>query len=417
MSTISFQCYSCNQILRVGADKAGKKAKCPHCATSLTIPYFLGRIEHGACGPKTGSGSFPNLELENAPEPPPQKPVAPPPPPRPAATPPPKQPLRVELVDDDEPIAAVPSPGSRRAPQPAYEELEELPPIDEEPYEDFVPAPRSHRDRPQSPPWFFVRLGFLLAFIGSCVWGGAFALKLIGYLMMSIEIVRGLTPTAMTSDPPNYAFAILLRIGECLSVCGSLTALVGYVFCILGPKERGKLGLAIAVTSVAGLDLLLSLIFKIPFVFSGMGYYFAFNRQFQGFGVPLFEIGVPFGTWLMLVFCQMLFVAELVLFPIYIGLVARDFRRRSHAQTGIGLIFLTGGYGILRLLAWILYYVAITMITNILLTLRGGDYPRAVIWITLILLWLGNCAYIGQAIWYIIYLWKSRDLVQVNGGK
>lgn len=38
MSTITFQCYSCQKVLRVGADKAGKKAKCVQCGTILTIP-------------------------------------------------------------------------------------------------------------------------------------------------------------------------------------------------------------------------------------------------------------------------------------------------------------------------------------------------------------------------------------------
>jgi hypothetical protein len=38
MSTITFQCYSCRQVLKVGADKAGRKAKCVKCGTVLTIP-------------------------------------------------------------------------------------------------------------------------------------------------------------------------------------------------------------------------------------------------------------------------------------------------------------------------------------------------------------------------------------------
>jgi hypothetical protein len=38
MSTITFQCYSCQQTLKVGADKAGRKAKCVKCGTVLTIP-------------------------------------------------------------------------------------------------------------------------------------------------------------------------------------------------------------------------------------------------------------------------------------------------------------------------------------------------------------------------------------------
>src|SRR5262245_52157308 len=38
MSFITFQCYACNQSLKVGSDKAGRKAKCHKCGTILTIP-------------------------------------------------------------------------------------------------------------------------------------------------------------------------------------------------------------------------------------------------------------------------------------------------------------------------------------------------------------------------------------------
>jgi len=38
MAAITFQCFSCNQVLRVSPDKAGRKAKCIKCGTILTIP-------------------------------------------------------------------------------------------------------------------------------------------------------------------------------------------------------------------------------------------------------------------------------------------------------------------------------------------------------------------------------------------
>jgi hypothetical protein len=38
MATITFRCSSCQQALKVGADKAGKKAKCTKCGTALTVP-------------------------------------------------------------------------------------------------------------------------------------------------------------------------------------------------------------------------------------------------------------------------------------------------------------------------------------------------------------------------------------------
>jgi hypothetical protein len=38
METITFRCTTCQQVLRVSADKAGRKAKCTQCGTALTIP-------------------------------------------------------------------------------------------------------------------------------------------------------------------------------------------------------------------------------------------------------------------------------------------------------------------------------------------------------------------------------------------
>jgi hypothetical protein len=38
MATITFRCSACQQVLKIGADKAGKKAKCLKCGTPLTVP-------------------------------------------------------------------------------------------------------------------------------------------------------------------------------------------------------------------------------------------------------------------------------------------------------------------------------------------------------------------------------------------
>src|SRR6516162_4424432 len=38
MDIITCDCSKCGQVLRVGADKAGRQAKCPRCETLLQIP-------------------------------------------------------------------------------------------------------------------------------------------------------------------------------------------------------------------------------------------------------------------------------------------------------------------------------------------------------------------------------------------
>ncbi len=396
-ATISFQCYSCNQVLRVGADKAGKKAKCPKCATALTIPFASAEGPATPAAPsEASSGSFPNLQLDEAPSP------APPPTPSRTSTPPPRQPLRVELVDD-EPAAAPPPPPPPRRPAAAapapfanLDQVEELPQVAEvyeEPYEDdYEPRRRGRRDDRGSglPPWFFVRLGMLLTFIGSCIWAGSFLLELIGHLLYSIQIIQLLTgsPTSAGAGGGDTS-GILFKIGEIVSALGSLTALVGYVFFIIGPKERGKLGLAIAVTAVASVDLLLSSIFRIRFVFDNF------------LGVGALGHGSITGIWFMLVLCHLLFVAELVLVPLYLRQVARDVRKSAVGRGALATIGVTAAYGGLRLLVWIM----------VLVVFNSRSESRAIMWITLILLWFGNFAYIGQVIWYTIAMWRVRSVV------
>jgi hypothetical protein len=38
METITFRCTACKHVLKIGADKAGRKAKCVKCGTPLIIP-------------------------------------------------------------------------------------------------------------------------------------------------------------------------------------------------------------------------------------------------------------------------------------------------------------------------------------------------------------------------------------------
>ncbi len=358
MATISFQCYACQQVLKVGGEKAGKRGKCPKCGTMLTIPV--------------GSSA--------APAPPPPPAAAPPPLPQapqpkaPAAqyapgAPPAQGPLRAELVEDDADFP--PPPPRRRASEDA--EVYEAEEVD-------VRAPAA------GGAWKHVRLGLLLVFIGFCVIAGAFALQLIGYLLFTINTIQALSgrPSGGMGAP---AFAILWRIAEVIGVCGTLTAVAGYVFCILGPKQRGALPLAITTVSVTGVYLLLTVIFKLPFLFSqGFG-------LFGGRGVAL--------TWFMQVGIQLLFCAELVLFPLYLRAVGYLRNRPRHASSCMVPLFLAAGYGVLRLIAWVLGYVVI----------RSESEPsRGLIWITILLLWLGSIAFVVHLIFYLLLLWRSRAL-------
>lgn len=91
MSTITFQCSGCNQTLRVSADKAGKKVKCPKCGAVLPIPLAEEQAER--------------VKPAAAPAPVPARP-APPPVPREVADdesrPARRRPQAVDDADDDD---------------------------------------------------------------------------------------------------------------------------------------------------------------------------------------------------------------------------------------------------------------------------------------------------------------------------
>src|SRR5207302_5680385 len=95
------------------------------------------------------------------------------------------------------------------------------------------------------------------------------------------------------------------KIGAVLAVCGSLTAMAGYVFCMIGPNKRGSMGIAIATLVVAVIGLVLSIIFKVLPMFGE-------SSLLIGPGS-----GSAFFPWFMLLLTQLFFSAEIILFPFY----------------------------------------------------------------------------------------------------
>src|SRR5262245_9845637 len=131
-TTITFTCYACNQVLKVGGDKAGKKAKCVKCGTILTIPVS-GGDEADVVTPTAGGA---------APPPPPA-----PRPPRPTPPPPARsdfdfdEPRRPPRRDDDDRRRPRDDYDDRR---PRRDEYDEPPPRRREEYDE--PPPRRGRD-------------------------------------------------------------------------------------------------------------------------------------------------------------------------------------------------------------------------------------------------------------------------------
>lgn len=357
---ITFQCYSCQQVLRVSDDKGGRKAKCPKCGTSLTIPV--------------ASGS-----PEAAPRPAPQRPTTPVPHPPQAAMP------AIPAVPVAEFVTQPASQRSRRATPPPQPPLRaELADEEDDEFEEDAPA------RPKKPislkaKWRWVRVGLLIVFISMCVLAGAMALQLVAYLLWTVVVI-GERIGSGTVD----TMLVMWRIAEILAACTTLAAMVGYVFCTIGPNKYGSMGLAIATASVAFVELLFSCIFKIPFLFP--------DRR-GGFGFGLLEFN--FGTWLLLLLTNLFLAATVILFPLYLRAVSQGRKNHYHAGSCISLVWLAGAYAAERLLTWILFYVS-----------SKSEPSKAWTWIILIMLWIGAIVFAVFLIRYIIILWRTREIVE-----
>ena len=220
----------------------------------------------------------------------------------------------------------------------------------------------------------FTRLGMLLVFIGACVYAGALALFLIGHLLSTISLI---------SMSGNSAVSVLMGLGEVLLVLGLVGSIVGYVFCMLGPSYGNSFGMCIAVIAVAGVDMLLRLIFNVPFYFGGM----------------MVHSGNFVGLWIALLLVHLLFSAELILVP----LIYRDYclglRMKKNAKSTFTLIGISGAFAGVGLLYFIFWLVL------------ANNYSDAVKWIYIILMWATAGVLVGFLIMYTLFLWRVRERI------
>lgn len=381
MSYITFQCYACSKNLKVPAEKAGRKAKCNQCGTVLTIPAQSSepanppspappQAGYVTAAPTGGHTAVDPSTAVHYPQPAPEQPFEP--------------------TD----VAYVPAPAAGGYPQPGAGGMPGGYPA---PAGGFSPYPgesgeypsEEYTDVSKRPNWNMVRLGMLLCFIGACVMAGAFALHVIGYLLVTIPLVQllsGSFPGTDSGDTPR----VLLLISTLVSLFATITAIVGYVFCMIGPNKRGSMGLSIAVLSIAVLEILLIMIFQLPGLFGQNFLRIGTNQSF-------------FGTWLLYLLIQLLFGAEVILFPLVVRAFALSLKKKMHAKSAMVSLFLAGAYTGERLLTFIFWLVA----NNI----RSPDAGRVFGWIMVILLWLGIFAFIAFIIIYTIFLFKSWKII------
>lgn len=392
MSTIQFQCFVCSQVLKVGADKAGRKAKCIQCGTVLTIPMASVEEDLVTPAPASPPPAAAPVDLPTA------EPMAPPPPP-PGGDP---------YEDDYED-----RPRRRRRDEDDYDDDYDRPrrrrgreEYDDEPrgsrrrddYDDDYDRPRKKEKKASSKgSWPMVRLGFLISFIGWCVVAGGFALQQIGMLIFTIaSLGRG-------AEAGMAAFRCM-QFGTILVVLASIAPIVGAVMWIFGKNKNGMLGLAITTVAVLAVVTLLHLVFVLIPAFSFQtGRFVRIPRIALGAYSCQLQFGGSIGDLILSIFLNILVNAGWLIGALYIRAVATTLKDRFLKDGAMRLVIMTSvaaGYQLLFPLLMQLFGSGA----------RGGT-TTIMIFFNL-LYWAGA----GLAIWVVTTLilqtWQAKSLVE-----
>ena len=401
MALITFRCPSCKLVLKIAAEKAGRKAKC-RCGAELTIPLVsedLPAVAKAAAAPRSAA-----------------------------------------MEEDEETVsgyglAAVPEPVEEQKPKEQPKELKAATtPRDEEELERKRRRRAALRKAPMDPVrWERVRVGILLVLVATYLWVGAIVLQLV---LLGIGMANGpgyaaaadipvLIPPQpdlplgeeLDLDKTSFVVALLagmesmdtgfwlMRIGQVFVLLQGLAAIAGCAICLSVPPRFGTYGMVLAALSIAVLNLILQLVFKllpltgpmyimIPLVTPEL----TMTTANVGRLLPLhvYWSDAPFWEIFAALLIQMLFYAPPVLFSLFLrgaGLSLRDEKLPGLAN---GIIVLALG-------------TAFALVAYYLLSLTGtsevmGWVMRAVygLWVAFLL---------GELLWYAHVLHQSREII------
>jgi hypothetical protein len=268
MDTITFRCEACQHVLRVSADKAGRKAKCTKCGTPLTIPASnTEAAQEPALAPVAAKKEVdetkdPAMAAEASPAPP--------------------------KVDSDDDEAGSITYGIKDDPKVTEADKKER-----DKKTALVTGPGRRLVKKLSKitharEWLRTSLGLQVIAAGLCVW-------LAAYLIYRVPLVLGLAAgeeygaqaderllasSAETGRPPDlnyimYAVALVsgnnmadfmiwvVRFSQVLYLLMYLLLLAGYVICLSAPNQRGtRLQIGVLIT-LALANALFGIAFKL----------------------------------------------------------------------------------------------------------------------------------------------------------
>jgi hypothetical protein len=243
--------------------------------------------------------------------------------------------------------------------------------------------------------WDKVHLGLLLLFIGWCVFAGGFALQTLALIITIIKLASG----SLTN---GNVVEFFLKAGQILLLGGGICSLVGYGFCLAIPtNKRGCLGLAIAGTVLASLNVIFGFIYGLLPQFETA----AVGRSKIG---SVFVVGFPFviiflGAFKDLDFIPillgLLFQAEVIVVAIFLWAVAHFWKSLSVAGSSMRLVILAGINAGVDLFIVFLPKMAPS---------GGSDSFKWIVWIVLI---LRNLSVLAQLIWFNLNIKGARDSI------
>jgi hypothetical protein len=232
------------------------------------------------------------------------------------------------------------------------------------------------------PDWGKVRLGLLLAFIGLCVFGGAFALEHIGVLILTIATLGAGGGAGLG----NFV-EILIKISVIVQMGGLVTLIVGLVFWIFVKSNKyGALGFAIASLAVSVGALGFGVFFRVMPLFQRMNFERAFLAMPYG---PLLA-SFPFGDAIWPILTNVFHAAAWMMMALFMMALAKRLKDRYLASRAMTIVIVCGclaGWDILWpllgkifmpsdpfqrgkffvIITWLLYWIAVGL-TGLVLT-------------------------------------------------
>lgn len=411
MEVITFQCSKCRHTLRIGADKAGRKARCTKCGSELVIPP-------ANPPPKPAAAADPDDEYsgggvygfkEEAPKPPPTTPAR-----SPGRTPPARD-REDDEVDDDEHEEET-KRGGPPVPKPAESENK-------------GPKRKIARQRKLLDPdkWRKVQTGFRIVAAGMCIWIASWLLQKIPPVIGFASFVQGGTASEYAGLSGNNAESLLglvsgagardvglllARIGQILVVVQGLALLLGYGFCLPMPPRFGSRGLASALLCIGSLNLLLQLVLRLLPLTGAIGFTPAavvapevvLHAANIDRSKPLLVAGAdaPFAEVLLAIFVASLFFFEPVMFVMFMRAVALtmkdenlESKTRSLMALGLGQIFAQTAFQLIALAG-----------TSIVL-----QWALRVVWL------IATSFFLWQLIWFALVSFRMPELIEKELGE